>query len=102
MTILLFSAPLWGEGEKEEKLSRNNYVVYLTNDTLSEMTGFEGLKVGKVVMVNGFTNAECLSGFLPSRLCHNSKITLIIFVFHSKSKVKSAKSQLRHSLLEQE
>jgi len=38
MTIFLFSAPISCEGEKEEKLPRNNYVAYLTNDTLSEMT----------------------------------------------------------------
>jgi len=38
MTIFLFSTPISCEGEKEEKLSRNNYAVYLTNDTLSEMT----------------------------------------------------------------
>jgi len=40
MTIFLFSAPIFCEGEKEEKLSRNNYAVHLTNDTLSEMTSF--------------------------------------------------------------
>jgi hypothetical protein len=37
MTIFLFSALISCRGEKEEKLQRNNYVVYLTNDTLSEM-----------------------------------------------------------------
>jgi len=73
MTTFLFSAPISCEGEKEEKLSRNNYVVYLTNDTLSEMTR---------------------NGFRVNRLCHNSKITLITLVFHSKSKLKTAKSPL--------
>ena len=38
MTIFLFSAPISCEGEKEEKLLRNNYELHLTNDTLSEMT----------------------------------------------------------------
>jgi len=37
MTIFLFSASISGEDEKEEKLPEN-YDIYLTNDTLSEMT----------------------------------------------------------------
>ena len=65
MTILLFSAPLWGEGEKEEKLSRNNYVVYLTNDTLSEMMNYFRSAFVPVAMTLFLSEdlSFCLSGF---------------------------------------
>ena len=45
----------------------------------------------------GFFGSSTPSAKIPVKLCHNSKITLIIFVFHSNSKVKFAKSQLLFS-----